>query len=191
MSAFVVEKAHIDYLIAAGLCFGRPHRLKWSDPTTPAPRWDGGSDTAFEAHSAAVQARVRELAPQTADRVGRMLWEQNHRSVSGRYSELQTMPGYEFGADTEYAQVLGRFPDGWRWCRVMLEPVSVLKALSCYEYQASETLDWEQTEARAFCDALRSAAIAALPGYEAAPWNVRDAEDMATAPGEPSVEVRA
>ncbi len=170
MSANVVERAHIDYLISAGLWTGRPHVLRWLVSTTAHPQ---------------------ELTRDTADRVGRMLWEQNHRSVSERYSGMQLVPEYEYSSDTEYAEVLGRFEDGWRWRRVMLEPVSALKALACYEYQSCETPDWEQTEAYAYCAALRRALIRVLPGYDAAPWTVYDAEDMAPGPNEPSVEVPA
>jgi hypothetical protein len=48
----------------------------------------------------------------------------------------------------------------------------VAKAIACYEYQACECADWEQSEAVQFCDALRRKMIARLPGYEAAPWGV-------------------
>ena len=53
------------------------------------------------------------------------------------------------------------------------DPVAVLKALDCYEYQACEDGGWEASEALAFCEALRHRAVGRLPGYEAAPWEVR------------------
>jgi len=52
------------------------------------------------------------------------------------------------------------------------EPVEILKACDCYNYQACETEDYYQSEASAIIDAIRKAAICALPGYEEAPWEI-------------------
>ena len=51
-----------------------------------------------------------------------------------------------------------------------LDPVQVLKSCACYGYQACETPDWRKSEARSVINAIRNAAIAALPGYAEAIW---------------------
>lgn len=106
--------------------------------------------------------RFRELRSDNADEVGRMLWQENHRSVSYRYSEAQVCREYVF---------VQRLPRP-------LDPVAVLKAAKCYEYQSEECADWRDTEAHEFIESLRSAAIAALPGYEMAAWEVHDPEGV-------------
>ena len=45
--------------------------------------------------------------------------------------------------------------------------VDALEAIDVYEYQACEHPEWETSEARAFCDALRRGLTRMLPGAEA------------------------
>ena len=85
-----------------------------------------------------------------------MLVEQNYRSVNHRYSEAGKPPPYFFER-----------PPG-----VTLEPLTVLKALDCYEYQSCEDPGWADSEAAHFCEALRRATIRMLPGYDKAPWGI-------------------
>ena len=59
------------------------------------------------------------------------------------------------------------------------EPVEILKAIACYEYQACETPDWDASIAKAFCAWLRVRAIEFLPGYEDAEWGI-DAPEPST-----------
>jgi hypothetical protein len=87
-------------------------------------------------------------------RVGQMLLDQNARSVNDRYRE-----------DNAYVYAYARPQHTWL-------PVHVLGAISCYEYQACESPDWRDTEAKAFCDALRDKMIHRLPGYDAGPWAI-------------------
>lgn len=54
-------------------------------------------------------------------------------------------------------------------------PVAVLKMCDCLDYQSCETDDWEATVAYRLLAGIRSAAIRALPGYNAAPWEFRRA----------------
>jgi hypothetical protein len=94
-------------------------------------------------------------------RIGQMLWSENARSVRARYQ------------DADASGMISELPDCWRWGSPFGRtptPVETLKLIACYRYQACETGDFESTEAAAFCDALRSAAINALPGYQEAPW---------------------
>lgn len=84
-----------------------------------------------------------------------MLWDENYRSVNHRYGESEITPEY-------------------RWQPVRRDPVSVLKAIACYEYQSCEHEGWRSSEARQFCDELRHRMIQFLPGYDEAEWSIQD-----------------
>lgn len=98
----------------------------------------------------------RELTPETASAVGVMLWAENYKSVNHRYDEKDIESElYEF-----------------KPYRAKVEPVAVLKAVRCFEYQSCEHPEWEESEAFSFCEALKAAAVAVLPGYEEAAWAI-------------------
>lgn len=72
-----------------------------------------------------------------------------------------------------------------------LQPVAIVKACDCLEYQASDWSSWEGSDANRHLDAIRRATAAlarwpagastnsrAMPGYDAAPWCL-DAPDLA------------
>jgi hypothetical protein len=155
MSAFVVGKAHLDYILTFGLLDAGRNPLTWLVPLKAdmaGRQWKTSSDA-----EAAFLRRKRQLIGATADAVGLMLLEQNIRSVNCRYSlddRAETMYAFEPSDKRPY-------------------PVQALKALQCYEYQACEDPDWENSEARAFWEALRRRAIGSLPGYEQAAWEIR------------------
>ncbi len=94
------------------------------------------------------------------NKLGQMLAAQNARSIRARYVDggSEMIPDL---ADRGYAH--SHVP-------MRLTPVEALKHVRYYDYQACETSDWEETEAYAFCDALTSALVNRLPGYEEAPW---------------------
>jgi hypothetical protein len=55
---------------------------------------------------------------------------------------------------------------------VRLDPVQVLKAIRCYEYQSCEHAGWCTSEAKQFCLILTDYAVSQLPGYEVAAWEI-------------------
>lgn len=140
MSAFVVSKSHIDAMLRVGR--GRsPNYLSWYHNES-----------------------FHELTIDNADEVGQMLLDENVRSVSCRYPDdgITELPG-PTGAGWVIPYVfymMGRRPT----------PVQALKLIKCYEYQSCEHPEWKGSEARSFCEALRSVLISELPGYEEAPW---------------------
>src|SRR3990167_7708444 len=153
MSAYIVNKAHIDALMQAGLTYGRRPPIRWDLPES------------------GTQRRYRQLDHQTSDAVGAMLWAENVRSIRARYpdvgADLEGAPGpvdLTAGAVHGYTFPVMSAP--------RLMPVAILKALDGYEYQTCEHPEWETSEAHAFCAALRRAMIRALPGYEEAAWEV-------------------
>lgn len=101
--------------------------------------------------------------------VGRALWNMNLASVeTGLSARLSTPVG---------ATHLRLVPDLRRDFRFEVNrrrtpsPVETLKLCACYRYQSSEAETWDSSRAAAFVDALEHCAIAALPGYDDAPWD--------------------
>jgi hypothetical protein len=92
---------------------------------------------------------------ENADKIGSMLWAENHKSVNFRYKDKQTAPPYTFKRRA-----------------VPLTPVEVLKAIDCLEYQSCEHKGWKASEAKAWLDQFRAHTIGQLPGYNDAPWGI-------------------
>ena len=88
--------------------------------------------------------------------VGNILLAQNVRSYNERYGE-----------NVSEAFV-------WNPFQRDFEPAEILKACACYDYQACETDDYDATLAHAIVEAIRYAAICALPGYEEAAWEITE-----------------
>jgi hypothetical protein len=170
MSAFVVGKSHIDAILRTAL----------DGPDDRGPKYPGdGWHRTYWYHNG-----PHQLDHETVERVGAMLTVENVRSVQYRYedSSMDTLPGpiangwltdallgkYDWPA---YGTGPVRIGTGPR----QLTTVAALKALDCYEYQSCEHPGWEASEAKAFCDSLRSSLIGALPGYEEAEWEVATA----------------
>lgn len=73
---------------------------------------------------------ARELLSMSPDDAGRVLWEENHRSVNNRYCESTPTPPYRY-----------TFPP------VAWTPDQLTKIVGCYDYQTCENCDWRATEA--------------------------------------------
>lgn len=102
-----------------------------------------------------------------APAVAATLYAQNVRSVNHRYPQQPAaLPETFTLAEIERAPAL--------------EPVEALKLAASLEYQSCETPDWEETTACDLLQNIRRAAIRALPGYDAAPWRIADAHDLAS-----------
>lgn len=158
MSAFIVGKAHIDAMVQAGLSYGEPHRHNGTLCWHIKEEADGEDYERGEPWGpmavANSQRRRRELTRDTANRVGAMLWNENKRSVDHRYNEANDREVYRFASSR------------------VTNPVAILKAINCYEYQSCEHPEWETSEAQAFCAALTGAMVRSLPGYDEAEWEI-------------------
>ena len=66
-----------------------------------------------------------------------------------------------------------------------IDPVQVLKSISCYEYQASDHAQWDDHDCAFFLARLKEAAIHRLPGFEAAKYGAPEPTKAArkVAPG--------
>jgi hypothetical protein len=157
MSAYIVEKAHIDYLVTAALACGSSYdRFRWlhkaavEQPKDTHERGEPWGPGCVEY----CKSVATELTTENATEIGQMLWDENRRSVNHRYNdERDDVAGYTF------QRHMADF-----------NPVQALKSLSCYEYQSCEHPEWKQSSAYAFCETLRRALCGKLAGYEAAEW---------------------
>lgn len=151
MSAYVVDREHIAYLIDAAQEIARDYGspFRWRVMTS-----DGMG--------------VLHLPYGDDDRcaqVAQELWAENVKSVSYRYPNDAPgdLPGpidaypYEYGAHSE------RYWGPW-------SVAQVFKSIHCYEYQTCEHPEWEASSAIAFVRALADAWSSRVPGYDAAEW---------------------
>ena len=156
MSAFLVDRAHIDLLVFAALRF----EVRWQRTET---QWK---------HGVALHLTPR-VTFETAEKVGRMLWRENVRSLRFRYPDHKLRaPRYLFDANA-----LVRL-DVW-----LARPADrklyaeILKAVHCYDYQSCEHDGWGKSEAFRFCAHLETVLPLKLGDtkeYEVAPWGVED-----------------
>ncbi len=146
MSAYMVDRHHIRYLIEAAkskrIC---PYGFSW--------RHNG-------------QAHAMPHGTEGEVKLANMLWSENMRSINYRYPNdtIATMPGpigesYVFDV-TDYPLLV------WN----TFDPLQVVKACDCYEYQSCEHPEWETSEAKAFVDHLRHCAPMAMAAYDKAEW---------------------
>jgi len=156
MSAYIVEREHIDVLVAAAIQVSgeRWDEFKW---------WGPDEEGDFKGWHLLGRDGDRKEA-MGPDKVGIMLWEENHKSVGSRYGE-----------------VLGRPPYNYRAVGFRLTVGQVFKALDGYSYQSCEHSGWYTSEAFQFCKSLRKAYCDKVEGYEKAPWawdasHLRDAK---------------
>jgi hypothetical protein len=109
------------------------------------------------------RAERLERATETA----RMLIRENIRSIEARYGAAHNFSALQ-PEDYEFKPVA--FPR----LRPDTAVPQVLKLVHCYEYQACETSDWEETMAHAWCRTLEREAIHHIPGYHDADWDTAD-----------------
>lgn len=146
MSAFVVNKSHINALIHAGMAVQYPP-MSWYH-----------------------EGQRYILNDETADQVGQMLLDECVHSVSYRYEGegIASLPG---PCNAEWL-----IPFEYHFTDKRPTPLQTLKLISCYEYQSCEHPEWKASQAKAFCAALRDSTISRLPGYGDASWEWDDPE---------------
>jgi hypothetical protein len=127
----------------------------------------------------------RDLGADGFRRLGQTLWEENHKSVNYRYSECTSVPAYQL-----------------RTTEASLDPIVVLKAVACYEYQTCEHEGWYDSRARDLMDQLHAAILernpdlgervnghfgetfryTTLSAWDNAPWGIDVLEDAIPVP---------
>jgi hypothetical protein len=164
MSAFMVDKTHIDALVDCAVWGPRCGRAHPGDYFTM--RWWTVDAVTLRCTPLDHLDRVRrEARPETADAIGAMLIAENLASIHHRYPD--TLEGGPLpGPVAAYWEMDYVFE------RPNLAPTAIegLKLINCYEYQACEHPGWPASEAQSFCHALRGRLIGRLDGYDAARW---------------------
>lgn len=144
MSAYIVDHDHIDALLSYAI----QHQVRY---VTPTPN----------------RACI-EIDLKNATEIGRILLDENERSVRHRY------PGCDAG---ELPGTIGQNSALYKFRRwpalVQLPAMTILKACDGFDYQACETDDYDQTLAATIIRAIRKWATSRLPGYSDAPgWSM-------------------
>lgn len=173
MSAWVVEYEHIAAMVNVADCHaGHQHtQFDWyaTDADGETVRYTlsrSGVDEIEDAYTTTGDYHYAYPKHVTValETLGGMLLAENVRSVGYRYgtNDPSDLPGPIAQDNTIYRH------DG----TIHLNPVATLKSIQCYEYQTCEHPAWATSPAKAFCEALTSAVIKDLPGYEDAPWGI-------------------
>ncbi len=148
MSAFVVNKSHINAMLLSAL------HLKY-----------GGRGLSW--YHNGEHHQLNEL---NASQTGQMLLDENINSVGCRYedSEITDLPGR---TNAEWL-----IPFEFRFTHHIPKALEAIKITECYMYQSCEHSEWEASEAKTFCEALISHKISELPGYDDALWEWEDSD---------------
>lgn len=153
MSAFVVGREHIRFLVEAGMTvqswqYNSPLRWRHNDESHTLPAGD----------------------PFQGERVGQMLWDACVDSVMARYPSdgADDLPG----TTGDYPYKYGRHD----FILMPADPLMVLQACRCYAYQSCEHPGWKESEAFAFVKALEGACVSKLIHGVEGGWEVDDAE---------------
>lgn len=145
MSAFIVNKSHINAMLQAGMAVTYEPFSWWHD------------------------GKRHILDGSTIDEVGQMLLDECVKSVCYCYED-HTITELPRRTNAEWLM-----PFKYKLTHRCPTPIEALKVISCYEYQSCEHDEWKASEAKAFCSALRHCTINRLPGYdEAAGWEWDD-----------------
>lgn len=160
MSAFLVSKKHIDYIVSAAHFWSKGNVGRY------LPR-DGGVRACDSIGRGKDPIPFEDFG--NTD-VGRLLWRENLISVAHRYARTDgdtrgstiEIDAYKHAWVTDPSVTDGKGPDA----------VKVIKSIQCLEYQSCEHDGWESSAAHTFCQNLLSEAIRHLPGYDAAPWGI-------------------
>lgn len=124
----------------------------------------------------------RDLGAEGFRALGQKLWQENYTSVNYRYDEKTKTPRYRLHT-----------------IEATLDPIVVLKALACFDYQSCEHPGWPSSEAHGLMEALHTAVLArhpelgervtghlgsthryvTLPAWQRAPWGIDTLESAA------------
>jgi hypothetical protein len=162
MSAFIVPDMHIQALVGAALEFsGNMHYYDypWSAVAT---KTDLNGNSLWIKWQ---QEHEKWVNVATANDTGNMLMDANQASITARYEgrwpqEAQEPFAFKFSYIT------------------MLDPIKIMGAIRCFNYQACEVSNYELTEASLFNEALTELCIARISESHETPWTVEELDDV-------------
>lgn len=158
MSAYIVDKHHIDLLVRAALGYSTPNaRCRW---------WvtdDAGNYTGW--HKLAVDAEHNPQEGHVSPHyLGQILVNENVASVTARYPNDDADRGELPGPINAYYLGPYIYTDPGH----TLTPGQVFAAIDSLDYQSCEHAEWMSSEAYAFLRSLRQMVGRALPDYDTA-----------------------
>ena len=187
MSAYVVSKAHIDFLVQAALA-GPTDGVGWSEQPDSHFSWCHDDrrhrlDLLADERPAAIAGfdSIELVGPSV---LGQRLLDECVASVHTRYPDTSPdegdLPGpidayytgpyvWEPYLHSDTRLIAPGMP------RVIAPPAPtavIAKQIANYEYQSCEHDSWDSSEAHAFCRALADRLLRSLPGWEEAPWGI-------------------
>jgi len=109
-----------------------------------------------------IGGRIEWSQVEDLQRAAELLLAENERSVATLYKAVSS------GGQllTEEAKIVFQFETA------RLEPVAIIKACDCYEYQADSAVGYRDGAAALIVAFIRSKAIQMLPGYKQADWEI-------------------
>lgn len=144
MSAYLVNKITIDAIVTFAMA--HMHSMK------PLPG-DGNQ-------------RYVITKNENPDKIGLALWSENQISVDCRYRETTRTLTYKWSP-----KIQGRVD---ATTTRILTPMDIIGLCHCLKYQSCEHDGWEASWACDFLKKVVDAATRKLPGYDKAPWGLRD-----------------
>jgi hypothetical protein len=91
-----------------------------------------------------------------SDLIANILYRANVDSVNYRYREHEPIFNFKYKTAGVYAK-----------------PIEIIKACDCFDYQACEVPNYDETPAAKLIDSIRREAIRCLPGYDGAAWSIQ------------------
>lgn len=149
MSAYIVSKKHIDCLVTIieGL-IGSAH-------------WHAYSTTYANRH---MGVPLDKLGWVNKDKLGQLLWAENHKSINYRYKSGTTDPDYRYEVPREVSS--------HGLCMSIAQKV---RLFDCYEYQTCEHPEWQTSPLKMLCGKMTNALLrSAIPKaeWEATRWGI-------------------
>ena len=144
MSAYMVDKYHIAYLVEAGF-------------------WEklGMESSIHHLMDTKEYFKVRI-------KLANILSQENAKSIAHRYPDTVGDEANAPGDVESYEPWTAS--DFKRWCWHEFDPVQIIKSCKCYSYQACEHPEWESSTAHKYITMLKEWVTSQLPGYDDAEW---------------------
>lgn len=148
MSAYMVSRTHIAYLIDAAMSDITNYHFHWY--------WRENRET--------FQLRPGDF--EAAAKAGQMLWDANKESIMARYPKTKKDFSNAPGPTDENYIYSWHYPN----FQHVFDPLQVISACRSFDYQACEYEGWRESSACAFVTSLMLYAIKKLPGYNDTAW---------------------
>ena len=153
MSAHRQEKAHVDALVTLAIA-GKPSGCRVMNPR-PLTFVHSSDSYSIQSDEFPNSDYFKMLSP---TEIGKILWDENTRSLNARYSDWPDDGEYGVYEPTR-----------------LLNLADAIVAISGYMYQACEHPRWHESMAYAFCIHLKAHLASCASGVsEADTWSIRE-----------------